>query len=126
MLTISFIPFLYSKKTNKYYLSVIILGILYNILYSNIFLYHPIIFYLLSKIDYLFLKSFKERIFIYIVVIIINIIIYDSLYFIFIMLTSYQDITILDLIYKIENSLFLNIMSVFVFWFIIKKEKISA
>ena len=125
MFTVSIIPFLSTKNNKTTYLYIIVLGLVYNLLYSNIFLFHPIIFLLLSKIDNILIKYIKESIYLYIILVLINIVIYDSIYFLLIILTSYQEITIFDLIYKIKYSL-LNILSVFVFWFIIKKRIVTA
>ncbi len=125
MFTVSLIPFLSVKNNSKNNIYIIILGLLYNILYSNIFLFHIIVFILLSKLDYLIISHIKENIFLYIILVSINIVIYDSIYFILILITSYQDLNILDLLYKIKYSL-LNILSVFVYWFIIKKRVVSA
>ena len=55
--------------------------------------------------------------------VIINIIIYDSLYYLLILLTGYQSLEITDLIYKIKNSLPINIMSVFVYYNLVKNDK---
>ena len=120
MLTISFIPFIYLSK-KRYYL-LISIGIIYDLLYSNIFLYHVILFIMLINLDIRIIKSFKNSLLLFIMLAIINIIIYDTISFLLIILTNYNDIGIYDLIYKIDHSIFLNILSVFVFWFLFKKE----
>ena len=53
---------------------------------------------------------------------IINIIVYDTICFLLVFLTNYEIVTVSDLIYKIKHSLFLNILSVIVFWFLFKKD----
>ena len=78
---------------------------------------------MLAKLDYIFLKIFKENILSYIALVTINIILYDSLYFLLIILTNYQVVTFNDLIYKIEKSLPINIMSVFVYHLIVQKSR---
>lgn len=122
MFTISLIPFIVSDN-KKNIIFIIIIGFIYNLLYSNIFLYQPLVFILLSKIDCMYLKIFKESIISYIMLVIINIIIYDSLYYLLILLTGYQSLEITDLIYKIKNSLPINIMSVFVYYNLVKNDK---
>ena len=52
---------------------------------------------------------------------VINIVIYDIISFLLVILTNYQVVGVSDLIYKISHSLIFNIMSVFVWWFIFKK-----
>ena len=122
MFTISLIPFLSKSDNKKNVIFIFIIGFIYNTLFSNIFLYHSLVFILLSKLDYLFLKLFKENIISYIMLVIINIILYDSLYFLLILLTNYQVVNINDLIYKIKYSL-PNIMSVFVYSFLVQNNK---
>ena len=122
MLTVSLIPFLSKENSKKNILYIFIIGLIYNLLYSNIFLFHSLVFIILFKINNLFLNIFKDQFFSYVILVIINIIFYDSLYFLLILLTNYQVLNISDLIYKIKHSL-PNIMSVFVYWFIIKKQK---
>lgn len=123
MFTISLIPFLSHSDNKKNLVFIFIIGLIYNLLYSNVFLYHSLVFIMLAKLDYIFLKIFKENILSYIALVTINIILYDSLYFLLIILTNYQIVTFNDLIYKIEKSLPINIMSVFVYHLIVQKSR---
>ena len=120
MLTISLIPIFINKK--NYYLYIILLGSLYDLLYSSIFLYHIIIFIILINIDIKIAKYFKYSLLLFLLLSLLNIIIYDGIGFILIIITSYQQVNFYDLIYKIDHSILLNIMSVFVFWFMFKKD----
>ena len=122
MLTISLIPFLFDNNQKEYYKICFIIGIIYDLLYSNIFLYNGFLFLLLSKIDVKIMKYLKNNLFLYMMLVIINIIFYDTISFLLIKVTNYQIVTFSDLIYKIENSLLLNIMSSFVFFFLVKKK----
>ena len=110
MLTISFIPFLYQEKKKDYLMFIFILGIIYDLLYSNIFLFNAFIFLIIGKIDYKIYKAFKLNITIYMLMILLNIIIYDSILFLLIYLTGYQTVTIFNYLYKIKNSMLLNII----------------
>ena len=122
MLTISFIPFLIRKKKHNIYL-IIIIGLLYDLLYSNIFLYNVFIFCLLAYINNLISHYFKDSLLLFVSLGVINIVIYDTITFILVMITSYQTITLNDLLYKIENSILLNFMSIIFFYFWLKKYK---
>ena len=122
MLTISFIPFLIRKKKHNIYL-IIIIGLLYDLLYSNIFLYNVFIFCLLAYINNLISHYFKDSLLLFVSLGIINIVIYDTITFILVIITSYQTITLNDLLYKIENSILLNFMSIIFFYFWLKKYK---
>ena len=121
MLTISLIPFLFEGSIKDYYKICFIIGIIYDLLYSNIFLYNALLFLLLSKIDSKLMKYFKNSLFFYIILVIINIFLYDLICYLLVLITNYQVVTISDLIYKLKNSLLLNIMSSFVYFFLFKK-----
>ena len=59
MLTISFIPFIYLSRKN-YYLLICLISIIYDLLYSNIFLYHLILFIFLMNLDIKISKYFNN------------------------------------------------------------------
>ena len=122
MLSISFIPFIYLSNKKHYHWLIIIIGIIYDLLYSSIFLYNTIIFFILVNLDIRISKYFKNSLLLIILLTLINIIIYDVIGFLLVFITSYQSITIYDLTYKINHSLILNILSVFVSWFLLKKD----
>ncbi len=118
MLTISLIPFIYQNKTHDYYKYIIILGIIYDIFYSNIFLLNALVFFLLGWIDLKIIRYFKNNIITYLFMIIVNILVYDLLLFFLIVITNYQSITLIDYLYKIKNSLLLNIIVGIIYYYI--------
>lgn len=126
MLTISFIPFVYLANKKSYYILIIVIGIIYDLLYSSVFLYNLIIFILLINLDKRIAKYFKNSLSLLVILSLLNIVIYDIIGFSLVMLTSYELVTISDLMYKINHSIILNIMSVFVFWLLFKKDIIHA
>lgn len=126
MLTISFIPFIYLGLKKKSYIFIIITGIIYDLLYSSIFLYNVILFFILINIDMKISECFKDSLLLFLLLSLFNIIFYDVIGFIITIIVNYQSITIYDLIYKINHSIILNIMSVFVFWFLCKNDKSHA
>lgn len=121
MLTISLLPFLYKNNLKDYYSLCFIIGIIYDLLYSNIFLYNALLFLFLAKIDSKVLKVFKESIALYIILVILNIVLYDGITFLLVTLTKYADLSFASLIYKLKCSMLLNIMSAFVYYFLFKK-----
>ena len=104
------------------YKLIIIIGSIYDVLYSNIFLYNVILFTVLVIIDKEITKYFKKNVFLFILLAVLNIIIYDFICFMLIILTKYNIVNINDLLYKISHSIILNSLSVFVFWFLLKKD----
>lgn len=123
MLTLSLIPFLYHDNLKKYYYYLFILGILYDIAYTDIFLYNAIIFLLLGIIDTKIMQYFKNSLLVLLLLVLLNILLYDSISFILVIVTNYQVVTINDLIFKLSHSILLNIMSVFVYFFLFKKKR---
>ena len=121
MLTISFISFLSFRYQDNYFI-IIFLGLMYDLLYSNILFYNIIIFLLLSIINTKIKRYFKSNLLLFIIITIFNICLYDSISFILVLLTDYQSVSIMDLLYKFSHSIVLNIMSVFVFFFLFKKD----
>ncbi len=121
MLTISLIPFLYYNSIPKYYKYCFILGIIYDLLYSNIFLFNALLFLLLGKIDIKVMRVLKNNLLIYTILVIMNIIIYDLICIILVVFTNYQEVTFVDFLYKIKSSLILNILSCFVYYFLSRR-----
>ena len=94
MLTVSLISLLYNHyPLKKYYRICFTVGFIYDLLYSNIFLYHALLFLLLGKINSRIYKFLKSNIFIKIVLVILNIIIYDTIGFLIIKFSYYMDIS---------------------------------
>ena len=124
MLTLSLIVSISSNK-DTYLKYSLIIGFIYDLLYSTIFLYNSLIFLMLAKINKKILSSIRESFIIRIIILILNIIIYDSISFLIVYLTKYNDVTFLSLFYKISHSLILNILSLFVISFILKKYRIN-
>ena len=118
MLTISFLPFLYDSNLKKYYRRCFILGIVYDLLYSNIFLFNAFLFLLMAKIDSKILKIYKNSFIIYFFLFLINLLLYDGTSFLLVLITKYQSVTVNHLIYKIVHSLPLNFLSIFVYSFL--------
>ncbi len=123
MLTISFIPFLIKKKSKSNLLYISLVGIVYDILYSNIFLYNTILFIILTFLNRIIMNCFKDNLLLYIFLGLINIVLYDTLSFVLVIVTSYQEVYFSDLLYKIKNSLLLNIMSIFIGYLLCKNKK---
>ncbi len=122
MLTISLIPFILKNNLKDYYKIVFILGIIYDIFYSNIFLLNALVFLIIGRIDIKVLKLVKENIIIYLCLVILNIMIYDGIMFSLIYLTNYESITLYGYFYKVKNSIILNIIFGSLCYFIKKKK----
>ncbi len=120
MLTISLIPFIYVLSKKNFLILILIMGVIYDLFYSTIIFYHVIIFLLLVLVDKKIIQYIRPNLWLFIILVIINIVVYDTISFSLIVLTNYSTVTINDLIYKISHSLILNILSVFVFYFLFR------
>lgn len=120
MLSITYLVFLYGYS-KKYLKTSFILGFIYDLLYSNIFLYNSLIFLLLGKINKKIFNYLQINLFNKIIILILNIIIYDSINFLIIYFSKYNYVLFNDLIYKILHSLLLNILFIIILYFFFKK-----
>lgn len=121
MLSITFLVSMYGF-CKKYFKTSVILGLVYDFLYSNIFLYNTLIFLLLSKINRKIFNYLQVNLFNKIIVLILNIIIYDTINFLIINFSKYNYVVLNDLIYKILHSLFINIVFIICINFLLKKK----
>ncbi len=126
MLTVSLIPYLYLDNKKNYYKTVFILGIVYDLLYSHIFLLNALLFLFLSIINIKILKNYRKNLLIYLFLTILNIIVYDFLIYILIIISNYQKVSFINIIYKIEHSLIINIIFSSISYFILKKRNILS
>lgn len=112
LVTIFIIYPFYRKKIKKYYLIVFIIGITYDLLYTNLLFFNAILFLIIAYISRFIHKNYEVtylRIIIYIPVLII---VYESLTALIILIFNLVPITFERLYYKITHSLLLNIIYV--------------
>lgn len=113
-------PF-YRKKEKYYFITLFIVGIIYDLLYTNLLFYDAVIFLLFG---FIIKKIYKDldvthiKLSIYIIFLII---IYELSLGLFIVIFNLVPITITRLIYKITHSILLNIIYGELLFLIIKK-----
>lgn len=112
-------PF-YRKEMKKYYFIAIILGFIYDLLYTNLLFFNSTIFLLIAHITKQISKNFEINYFNIILFVIVIIGIYEGLNALFIIIFNLVPITIERLIYKITHSLLLNIIYTEIIFTIIK------
>lgn len=111
---------LYDKKEKKYEKTAFIIGLVYDLLYTNLLFLHAIIFLILSLLIKKIYKTFPidmVRVIIFISILIIS---YELLMGLIIWIFQLTPITIQKLIYKISHSLVLNIIYGEILFIIIK------
>ena len=102
-------PF-YKKKEKKYFIILIILGLIYDLSYTNLLFFNAILFLgigYLSKYIYTNYEVTCLRLIIYVVILIT---IYESATALIIFLFQLTPVTIYKVFYKISHSLLLNII----------------
>lgn len=111
MLTLTLIVFLYKKIHNKNYLKIVFLiGLIYDILFSYIFLFNCLMFLMFAKLIKKIYKYLRCNLVTELMLVICFIFIYDYFLFLLIYISDYNSILFMDLIYKFKNSILLNIM----------------
>ena len=121
MLTVSLIPFLYNSSIKNYYKDIFILGIVYDLIYSSFFLFNSLIFLLLSKINIKFLKIMKNNLIAYLILVIIDIALYDLILFFMVSIRNHNFI-INEYVYKISRSMLLNLIVSLIYYQVLKKK----
>lgn len=102
-------PF-YRKKEKNYFITIFIVGLIYDLLYTNLLFYDAVVFLLLGLIIKKIYKDFDVtniKISLYIILIIV---IYELLFALFIIIFNLVPMTLSRLIYKITHSILLNII----------------
>lgn len=112
-------PF-YRKEEKKYYLIVIITGLVYDLFYTNLLFFNAILFFVLALITKLINKNFEVDYLGYPIYLIIMITIYELLTALVIIIFNLVPMDITRLLYKITHSLLLNIIYGELILFLIK------
>ena len=101
---------LYRKQEKKYFTILFIVGIIYDLLYTNLLFYDSIIFIFLGLIIRKIYKDFTVEHIKLSIHIIILIVVYELLFSFFIIVFNLVPLTITKVAYKITHSILLNII----------------
>ena len=112
-------PF-YRKQERNYFITLFILGLLYDLFYTNLLFFHGSLFVILGFISYSFQKNFSLGYIKNILFVLLIICSYEVLTVLFLLLYNMVPITIDKLFYKIVHSLLLNIIYADVVYLIVK------
>ena len=108
------------KKETKFFILMFIVGIIYDLLYTNLLFLNGLLFVLIAFISKIIYKNFETSYFKLIIYTILIIVIYESLYAGILFIYRVVPITIYKLFYKISHTLILNIIYKKLLYFIIK------
>lgn len=101
---------LYRKKEKTYFITIFIVGLIYDLLYTNLLFYDAIIFLLFGLIIKKIYKELDVNHFKVSLYIVFLIVLYEVLLAVFIRILNLVPITIPELIYKISHSLLFNML----------------
>lgn len=110
----------YFDNDKKYYLLILIFGILFDVLYTSTFFINIFIFIIIGIIIKLLYNLFPENIFMTNIISYICIIIYHILSFIILVIVGYNDYDIMLLFNIIIHSIFMTIIYTSISYFIVK------
>ena len=120
LISISIIYPFYRKKEKEYYSMVFIIGIIYDLCYTNLLFLNAIMFLIIAIVSKYIYKNFEITFFRLIVYTIIIITIYEFITAGIIGILGLVPITIERIIYKITHSIVLNVIYVEILYLILK------
>ncbi len=122
LIFVSTIPIIYQIIKNKkvFFILIIMIGIIYDTLFSDIFLVNSYYFILYSLFVNRFYKKHYPSVLNIILISIIGIILYDTFIFFVLILSNYSHFAINDLYYKIIRSILINFLYVCISIIILK------
>ena len=108
--TIYMIYPIFKKKQKNYFLITFIVGLLYDLLYTNHLLFNAIIFTTIAYVTKYFYKTYQQTKITKIIYLIMIIILYEVITALILFVFQITSITIARIIYKILYSILLNII----------------
>lgn len=121
LLSLIFIyPYFKNSKRDFYILSVII-GFIYDIVFTNFYILNALIFLLISNIIYYYFKKFNYKLLNIILLSIILVLVYNFILFIIFNIYRYNMYTLFELIYILKHFFIVNIIYIFIIYLIYNK-----
>ncbi|MBR5370427.1 MAG: rod shape-determining protein MreD [Bacilli bacterium] len=102
-------PF-FKKKERNYFIIIFIVGIIYDLLYTNLLFFNGVLFVVIGLLIKYIYKTYEItplRLILYIIILVIS---YESLTGIILLIYNVVEVTFYKVFYKIINSLLLNII----------------
>ncbi len=113
-------PF-FKKKEKKYLITIFIIGVIYDLFYTNLLFFNGILFFIIGLLTIYSYKIYEMNFIKLLVYIIIVISLYEVLTASILLIFNIVSITFYKVIYKISHSLILNIIYGELLYLIIKK-----
>lgn len=110
VVTIFIIFPLYYKKEKQYFITIFLLGIIYDLFYTNLLFFNATLFLIIGILTKFLYKNYEVNYFKLIIYITIVIISYESLTGTILFLFQIVPVTFFKVLYKITHSLLINII----------------
>ena len=112
VILISSLPIFYLLLKNEklFFIVVVVTGIIYDALFSDIFLINSYFFVLYGLFINNYYKNHNPKLFNVLIISILGVVFYDGFIFFILILTDYSSFEINDLYYKITRSIVINII----------------
>ena len=122
VLLVSSLPTFYIILKNKklFFIIVLITGIIYDTIFSDIFLINSYCFILYSLFINVYYQKHNPKVLNVLLISILGIIFYDAFIFFILILTNYSSFKINDLYYKITRSILINLIYVVISMILLK------
>lgn len=121
LITIGILGFNLKDKKNKYLTISFVVGLIYDLLYTNILFLNSFLFLIIALITIRIINRYSFNFFKLIIYLLTVIIVYEFIYFLLIIIIYPKIYTPIDLIYKISHSLLLNIVYGEFLYFLLEK-----
>ena len=121
LVVISIIYPYYRKDEKKFFITVFITGLIYDLLYTNLLCFNGLLFLLIGYLSKIIYSNYRMNYLKLIIYIIIIITIYESVTGLVLFIFNLVPISIYKIFYKITHSLILNIIYAEIIYFIFDK-----
>ena len=121
VISLFFIYPLFTGNNKKYFIYIFIYGIIYDLMFTNLFFYHGFIFLFLGIITFYIYKNLEITFIRNIIYILFLILVYEGLFVIFILIFNLVPITLFKYLYKVSHTIISNVIYGELLYFIQKK-----
>lgn len=109
------------RKINLYYIIIIIIGLLYDLVYTDTLLVNSLLFFISVLIIDKYYSKFDDKDYNFLLLCIIVITNYNLVYYLLVLLFTKIDFNIYTLLYKIVHSYFINLLYGYILYNLLSK-----
>lgn len=121
LMSLIFLFYQYKDNRNKYFIISFIIGLIYDIFFTNFYILNSIVFFVCSFFIYHILYNHKNNYLLILVTSIFIILLYNVLIYLILEFFQYIDYNLIDFSMIVSNFFFINIIYITIVYFIIRK-----